>query len=176
MCIRDSPLIISNDMSNQPVDGSESRFFVREGGIGAEIFPETTYPVGSLILGLDYEANSVSAAASVDNSSTVTGGLHVQYNFGGRLSQTNMASGDGGNDGGKPFTYNNATGEVEATKFKGDGSALTNLPFPSTNQIGDSGSSNGDIGTGGDIIYTGSGTTVAAVSYTHLTLPTIRLV
>jgi hypothetical protein len=123
-----NPLIIPNDIGNQPVTGQEDQFTVRYGTSGAEIFPDTTYPVGSLILGLDYEANSINAAASDDNTSTVLGGLHVQYNYGGKLSQTNMASGDGGNGGAKPFTYNPTTGEVEATKFKGDGSALTNLP------------------------------------------------
>jgi hypothetical protein len=123
-----NPLIIPNDIGNQPVTGQENQFTVRYGGTGAEIFPGITYPVGSLILGLDYEANSINAAASDGTNTGVVGGLCVQYNSGGKLAETSLTSAEGGNESQKPFTYNNSTGEVEATKFKGDGSALTNLP------------------------------------------------
>ena len=113
-----NPLIIPNDIGNQPVTGQEDQFNVRLGGVGAEVFPSIAYPVGSLILGLDYEANSINAAASEGGNTGVTGGLCVQYNSGGSLAETSLTSAEGGNESQKPFTFNNATGEVQATKFK----------------------------------------------------------
>jgi hypothetical protein len=113
-----NPLIIPNDIGNQPVTGQEDQFDVRLGGVGAEVFPSIAYPVGSLILGLDYEANSINAAASEGGNTGVTGGLCVQYNSGGALAETSLTSAEGGNESQKPFTFNNATGEVQATKFK----------------------------------------------------------
>ena len=155
-----NPTVIELKVANLPASATTINIWVNGSNTWEQdIFPAFGYPVGSLISGLDYQAYSVSAAASTDNSSTVSGGLHVQYNFGGRLSQTNMASGDGGNGGGKPFTYNNATGEVEATKFKGDGSALTNLPAPSPSGPNYSVQFNGGSGSfGGDAAFTFSPT------------------
>ena len=135
-------------MGNQPVDGSESRFFVREGGIGAEIFPGITYPVGSLILGLDYEANSINAAAGDEDQTQ-----EIQYNNGGKLASSGLPANEGGTPQFASFYYDRQTGVVHAEGFAGK------------NIIGDTGTSNGDIGTGGDIIYTGSGTTVAGYIY-----------
>ena len=122
------PLVIPNDYANQPSVGYENDFNVKIGSIGATVYPGITYPVGSLILSLDYEANTVNAAAGDGGNTGVTGGLCVQYDFGGKLSETSLSSSGGGNGSSKPFTYNPSTGEVEATKFKGDGSGLTNLP------------------------------------------------
>ena len=126
-----NPLIIPNDYGNQPGTSLQNQFIVKVGSVGAEVFPTTTYPVGSLILGLDYEANSINAAASEGGNTGVVGGLCVQYNSGGKLAETSLTSAEGGNENLNPFTFNHVTGEVQATKFKGDGSALTNLPAPS---------------------------------------------
>jgi len=126
------PLVIPNDYANQPSVGYENDFNVKIGSIGATVYPGITYPVGSLILSLDYEANTVNAAAGDGSNTGVTGGLCVQYDFGGKLSETSLPSSGGGNGSLKPFTFNPTTGEVEATKFKGDGSGLTNLPAATT--------------------------------------------
>jgi len=114
-----NPTVIELKIGNL-IEGSTIIYIYQSGSQSWEqdIFPAYGYPVGSLIAGLDFQAYSVSAAASVDNNSGVLGGLHVQYNSGGRLSQTNMSSSDGGNESGKPFIYNHTTGEVQATKFK----------------------------------------------------------
>ena len=70
-----NPLIIPNDFAVQPGVGVEDEFYVRVGSVGAEVFPETTYPVGSLILGLDYEANTVLGASGLSDAT----GDDVQY-------------------------------------------------------------------------------------------------
>lgn len=143
------PLVIPNDIGNQPADSYENDFLVKVGGVGATVYPGITYPVGSLILSLDYEANTVNAAAGT-GSSGVTGGNCVQYNSGGKLSETSLPSSGGGNESAKPFTFNPVTGEVESTKFKGDGSGLTNLPTTTPGgsdtqvQFNDGGSFGGD--------------------------------
>ncbi len=126
------PLVIPNEFGNQPAGGYENDFIVKVDPIGATVYPGITYPVGSLILSLDYEANTVNAAAGDGGGSGVTGGFCVQYDFGGKLSETSLSGSGGGNESSKPFTFNPTTGEVEATKFKGDGSGLTNLPAATT--------------------------------------------
>jgi len=73
-----NPLVIPNDIGNQL---NTNEFVVRFGGSGAEVFPETIYPVGSLILGLDYEANTILGAAGDG-----VGGGDVQYYSGGVLA------------------------------------------------------------------------------------------
>lgn len=99
-----NPLIIPNDYGNQPTPTLEDQFFVKVSNVGAEVFPETTYPVGSLILGLDYEANSINAAAGDS-----TNEQEIQYNFGGKLASSGVPA----NDGGTPsydFSYERTTG------------------------------------------------------------------
>jgi len=146
------PLVIPNDYGNQPAVGYENDFNIKIGGVGATVYPGITYPVGSLILSLDYEANTINAAAGDGGSTGVTGGLCVQYDFGGKLSETSLPSSGGGNASLKPFTFNPTTGEVQATKFKGDGSGLTNLPTTTPGgsdtqvQFNDSGAFAGDSG------------------------------
>jgi hypothetical protein len=122
-----NPLIISNDIGNQPVTGQEDQFTVRYGGTGAEIFPDTTYPVGSLILGLDYEANSINAAAG-----DATNQQEIQYNWGGKLASSGVPANEGGTPQFASFYYERSTGVVNAEAFSGDGSALTNLPATSS--------------------------------------------
>ena len=87
-----NPLIIPNDIGTQPVTGQEDEFIVRFGTTGAEVFPQTTYPVGSLILGLDYEANTVLGASG----SADTIGQDVQYYFGGALAGSSNTNSEGG--------------------------------------------------------------------------------
>jgi len=118
-----NPLIIPNDIGNQPVTGQEDQFTVRYGTTGAEVFPQTTYPVGSLILGLDYEANSILAAAGDENNSQ-----EIQYNWGGFLASSDLPANEGGTPQFASFYYERSTGVVHAEGFSGDGSALTNLP------------------------------------------------
>ena len=133
-----NPLIIPNDIGNQPVTGQEDQFTVRYGTTGAEIFPDTTYPVGSLILGLDYEANSINAAAGDENQSQ-----EIQYNWGGRLASSDLPANEGGTPQFASFYYERSTGVVNAEAFSGDGSALTNLPASGSNtdvQFNDNGS------------------------------------
>ena len=116
-----NPLIIPNDYGNQPGSSFQNQFIVRVGSVGAEVFPETIYPVGSLILGLDYEANSVLAASG---SADATGG-DVQYYWGGFLTGSSDSAPQGSP---YDFKFNPASGVVTAEGFAGDGSALTNLP------------------------------------------------
>lgn len=118
-----NPLVISNDIGNQPVTGQEDQFTVRYGTSGAEIFPGITYPVGSLILGLDYEANSINAAAG-----EATNQQEIQYNYGGKLASSGIPANEGGTPQFASFYYERSTGVVNAEAFSGDGSALTNLP------------------------------------------------
>ena len=69
-----------------------------------DIFPAFGYPVGSLIAGLDYEANSINAAAGDE-----TNGEEVQYNFGGFLASSGIPA----NEGGTPsydFSYDRPNG------------------------------------------------------------------
>ena len=117
-----NPLVISNDIGNQPVTGQEDQFTVRYGTSGAEIFPGITYPVGSLILGLDYEANSINAAAG-----DATNQQEIQYNWGGKLASSGIPANEGGTPQFASFYYERSTGVVNAEAFSGDGSALTNL-------------------------------------------------
>jgi len=117
-----NPLIIPNDIGNQPVTGQEDQFTVRYGTTGAEVFPQTTYPVGSLILGLDYEANSILAAAGDENNSQ-----EIQYNWGGFLASSDLPANEGGTPQFASFYYERSTGVVHAEGFSGDGSGLTNL-------------------------------------------------
>lgn len=126
-----NPLIIPNDIGNQPVTGQEDEFIVRFGTTGAEVFPQTIYPVGSLILGLDYEANTVLGASG----SADTIGQDVQYYFGGALAGSSNTNSEGGTQ--YDFKFNRTSGVVTAEGFSGDGSALTNLP--ATNSSGASG-------------------------------------
>jgi len=95
-----------------------------------DIFPAFGYPVGSLISGLDYEANSILAAAGGEDA---TGG-DVQYYFGGFLTGSSSPAPLGSL---YDFKFNPASGVVTAEGFSGDGSALTNLP--ATNSSGASG-------------------------------------
>lgn len=117
-----NPLIIPNDYANQPGSSFQNQFVVRVGSVGAEVFPETIYPVGSLILGLDYEANTVLGASG---SSDATGD-DVQYYFGGSLAGSSNTNSEGGSP--YDFKFNRTSGVVTAEGFAGDGSALTNLP------------------------------------------------
>ena len=98
-----NPLIIPNDFAIQPGVGTEDEFYVKIGGVGAEVFPQTTYPVGSLILGLDYEANSVLAASG---SADATGG-DVQYYSGGFLTGSSDSAPQGSP---YDFKFNPASG------------------------------------------------------------------
>jgi len=128
-----NPLVITNDFGNQPGPGTEDEFVVRFGSAGAEIFPETSYPVGSLILGLDYEANTVLGAAG---SADATGG-DVQYYSGGAL-----AGSSSGSPTGSPydFKFNPASGVVTAEGFAGDlssTSSLDNGVTATTQSVGD---------------------------------------
>ena len=86
-----------------------------------DIFPAFGYPVGSLISGLDYEANSILAAAGGDGTS----GGDVQYYWGGFLTGSDDPAPQGSP---YDFKFNPASGVVTAEGFSGDGSALTNLP------------------------------------------------
>jgi len=103
-----NPLVIPNDYGNQPGTGTEDQFVVKVGSIGSEVFPETVYPVGSLILGLDYEANTVLGATGASDAT----GDDVQYYFGGALA----ASSNTNTQGGSPhdFKFNRASGVVTA--------------------------------------------------------------
>ena len=86
-----NPLVIPNDFANQPGTGVSDYFVVKVGSTGAEVFPETTYPVGSLILGLDYEANSINAAAGDEDQTQ-----EIQYNYGGKLASSGLPANEGG--------------------------------------------------------------------------------
>lgn len=69
-----------------------------------DIFPAFGYPVGSLIAGLDFEANSINAAAG-----DATNQQEIQYNWGGKLASSGVPA----NDGGTPsydFSYERTTG------------------------------------------------------------------
>lgn len=114
-----NPTVIELKVANLPI-GATTIYIWVDGANAWEqdIFPSFGYPVGSLISGLDFQVNSVNAAAS-SNTSSVVGGACVQYNFGGMLSETSLSSAEGGNLGTKPFTFNPSSGEVQATKFKG---------------------------------------------------------
>jgi len=117
-----NPLIIPNDYGVQPGVGAEDKIIVYVNPVGAQVYPDTTYPVGSLILGLDYEANTVLGAAGGEDA---TGG-DVQYYSGGALTGSSMPPNEGGSL--HDFKFNRSSGVVIAEGFSGDGSALTNLP------------------------------------------------
>jgi len=114
-----NPTVIELKVGNLPI-GATTIYIYASGSNDWEqdIFPGFGYPVGSLISGLDFQFNSVNAAAST-NTSSVVGGACVQYNFAGILAETSLSSAEGGNSSTKPFTFNRASGEVQATNFKG---------------------------------------------------------
>jgi len=110
-----NPLVINNDFGNQPGTNTEDEFVVRFGSTGAEIFPETSYPVGSLILGLDYEANTVLGASGSSDST----GDDVQYYYGGALAGSSNTNSEGGSP--HDFKFNRASGVVTAQGFTSAG-------------------------------------------------------
>lgn len=73
-----------------------------------DIFPAFGYPVGSLIAGLDYEANSILAAAGDENNNS-----EVQYNFGGFLASSGL-TGQGSGGSNYDFKFNLASGVLTA--------------------------------------------------------------
>ena len=132
-----NPLIIPNDYGVQPGVGVEDQFIVYVNPVGAQVYPETTYPVGSLILGLDYEANTVLGASGSADAI----GQDVQYYYGGALAGSSNTNSEGGSP--HDFKFNRSSGVVTAEGFSGDGSALTNLPASGSNtdvQFNDNGS------------------------------------
>lgn len=121
-----NPTIIELKVANLPLSATTINIWVSGSNAWEQdVFPAFGYPVGSLISGLDYEANSILAAAG-DSTNT----NEVQYNSGGFLASSGLTgAGSGGSN--YDFTFDPATGVVTAEGFAGDGSALTNLPATS---------------------------------------------
>jgi len=102
-----NPTVIELKVANLPVGATTINIWAAGSqGWEQDIFPAYGYPVGSLIAGLDYEANSILAAAGDG-----VGGGDVQYYSGGFL-----AGSSSGSPTGSPydFKFNQATGVLKA--------------------------------------------------------------
>ena len=102
-----NPTVIELKVANLDVGATTINIWAAGSqGWEQDIFPAYGYPVGSLIAGLDYEANSVLAAAGDG-----VGGGDVQYYSGGFL-----AGSSSGSPTGSPydFKFNQASGVLKA--------------------------------------------------------------
>ncbi len=104
-----NPTVIELKVSNLPVGATTINIYADgQNAWEQDIFPDFGYPVGSLIAGLDYEANSILAAAG-DGSNT----NEVQYNFGGFLASSGL-TGQGSGGSNYDFSFNPASGVLNA--------------------------------------------------------------
>ena len=103
-----NPTIIELKVATLPAGYQTIDIYVNGQGLWEQdIFPAFGYPVGSLISGLDYEANSVLAAAGGEDA---TGG-DVQYYWGGFLTGSSGSAPQGSP---YDFKFNPASGVVTA--------------------------------------------------------------
>ncbi len=104
-----NPTVIELKVANLAV-GATTIYIWAAGAQGWEqdIFPAFGYPVGSLIAGLDYEANSILAAAGDENNNS-----EVQYNYGGFLASSGL-TGQGSGGSNYDFKFNLASGVLTA--------------------------------------------------------------
>ena len=103
-----NPTVIELKVANLQVGATTINIWAAGSqGWEQDIFPAFGYPVGSLIAGLDYEANSVLAASG---SADATGG-DVQYYWGGFLTGSSDSAPQGSP---YDFKFNPASGVVTA--------------------------------------------------------------